>query len=75
MIGDEDGARARGQAAQHLEVTRLDPEPIAPGQVESVEDLGRPDHHIRATWPAGKRVGSDMIFIDLRRRVPCALPG
>ena len=47
VIGDEDGARTRGQAPQHLEVARLDPEPIAPGQVESVEDQGRPDDRTR----------------------------
>ena len=43
VVGDEDDARPRGQAPQHLEVARCDPEPIAPGQVESVEDPGRPD--------------------------------
>ena len=54
VIGDEDGARTRGQAPQHLEVTRFDPEPIAPRQVESVEDPGRPDHQTRRLgWPEG----------------------
>ena len=47
VVGDEDDAQPRGQIPQHLEVTRFDPEPIAPGQVEPVEDLGPPDDESR----------------------------
>ena len=44
VVGGEDDARARREIPQHLQVTRFEMEPVAPGQIESEESLDSPDH-------------------------------